>query len=161
MVLVVLILVLFHQQQLLYLFQEKERSFEWINFQSNSFLCRLLFHLNFSYIYILITLKTFKILRLLIKGRSNVYFHWKRRSIFHALLKLIFLVWVNFFCIAWLFIPDWSKVVTLKLFEWSTSLFELWSVWYQHIAFSVMNVSMKRLLGAYFDKKENKCIVFF
>ena len=40
--------------------------------------------------------------------------------------------------------------------------FTVWlgSVWYQHVAFSLMNVSIKRLLAAYFDKKkENKSIV--
>ena len=45
-----------------------------------------------------------------------------------------------------------------NLFWWFISLFELWSVWYQHVAF-FMNVSMKRLLPAFFDKQEKKSIV--
>ena len=55
--------------------------------------------------------------------------------------------------------PDWSKAVTLKLLYWSTSLFEMWSVWYQHVPFSLMNVSIKRLLPTCFHKKENKLVV--
>ena len=35
----------------------------------------------------------------------------------------------------------------------------MWSVWYQHVAFSLMNVSIKRLLPTCFHKKENKLVV--
>lgn len=63
------------------------------------------------------------------------------------------------FCVAWLFNPDWSKAAAQNLFWWNIALFELWFVWYPHVAFSLMNVLIKRLLFAYFDKKVNKLIV--
>ena len=65
--------------------------------------------------------------------------------------------WNFLFCVA-LFNPDWSKV-TQSLFWWSIWLFELWSAWNQHVAFSLMNVSMKRFLPACFNEKEDKSIV--
>ena len=34
-------------------------------------------------------------------------------------------------------------------------------MWYQHVAFTLMNVSMRRFLGAYVDREENKSIFCF
>ena len=68
--------------------------------------------------------------------------------------EILFFLWCTVVQ-SWLIESDGIKFILMKFFTvW------LGSVWYQHVAFSLMNVSIKRLLAAYFDKKkENKSIV--
>ena len=66
-----------------------------------------------------------------------------------------------FVCVVLLFNPDLSKAVTQYLSVGSTPLFGLWSVWYQHVTFSMINVSIKRPLGAHLNKTVNKSILSF
>ena len=66
-----------------------------------------------------------------------------------------------FVCVVLLFNPDLSKAVTQYLSVGSTPLFGLWSVWYQHVTFSMINVSIKRPLGAHLNKIVNKSILSF
>ena len=96
------------------------------------------------------TLKTFKILRLLLKGRSDCPFSWKKKKCLPLFIEVyIFgLSEIFLFCVARLFNPDWSKAVTVyfdevlhclscDLCDTSTLLFPLWTI------------SMKRLLKVY------------
>ena len=64
------------------------------------------------------------------------------------------------FCVAWLINPDWSKAMTFILMMY----FTVWVVVcvIPACCFFFMNVSMKRLLPAYFDKKgKNRLFLFF
>ena len=60
------------------------------------------------------TLKIFKILRLLLKGRSDCPFSWKKKKCLPLFIEVyIFgLSEIFLFCVARLFNPDWSKAVT-------------------------------------------------
>ena len=87
------------------------------------------------------------------KGDQRLCLQWKRKSVFHSFLKKISSVGVNLFVLCCMVVQSWLiESSDTNLFWWYTSLFELGSVWYQHVAF-FMNVSTKRLLPTYFDKK--------
>ena len=86
------------------------------------------------------------------KGDQRLCLQWKRKSVFHSFLKKISSVGVNLFVLCCMVVQSWLiESSDTNLFWWYTSLFELGSVWYQHVAF-FMNVSTKRLLPTYFDK---------
>ena len=142
-----LFLVLLFQWLHLHLFQEKEESLFCFHFQSNSFFSWVYWCSTQAFIYLDNTKHVQDIW--VCSFNCSKFERVIEEIVFTEREKVSSIVFQSGYSrFEWNFIflccvvvnPDWSKAVTQNLFLRSTSLFELWPVWYQHAAFSMINI---------------------